>query len=461
MKKTLLLVVAMFVSSGTHVHSDDAGLPTAKDVSQPAKVPTPHDSIPLEKLKTLAARNAGAEFDPNRVITPHMPIAIRQEHPEGLRYQEGISYTFLVHSMKFASMCRMPDGTIAMVGTGWVDGTTRETRACFITYSRDEGRTWSQPKQFHQGLERPQPVSLGGQRLMLLPMDDDGFLAFSEDGGKTFSGKKPFPRLADGRITYRKGSLLVEDNVVTGVFMTTVKPHGPTGWRAQSLIRRSRDGGRTWKEGLWLPAQWQTSEGAIVRAADGALVVALRTAQPADYPSYSDHWRRLTTARSTDEGKTWTHHQVHFKYGKVHSDLIRLRDGRLLLTYAARMGELDRRIYHGIEAVVSRDHGKTWDWDRRFILFRWAMHQSMHSPCSLQLTDGRILTLFLYHYGAQWGKKGVGGPGRTLGITSAVIWSPSPDTAKAARPAARRGIGTVTATSRPRFSHVGPRPGAP
>ena len=105
----------------------------------------------------------------------------------------------------------------------------------------------------------------------------------------------------------------------------------------------------------------------------------------------------------------------------------------MLLTYAARMGELDGQMYHGIEAVVSRDHGRTWDWDKRFILFRWAMHQSMHSPCSLQLADGRILPLFLYHYGAQWGKKGVGGAGRTLGITSAVIWSTDPGKTVSAR----------------------------
>ena len=169
------------------VTAQEAGLPTAKDVSVPREVPTPIDTIPLEQLKTLAARNASAEFDATRVITPHMPIAVRQEGPKGPRYQEGVSYTFLIHSMKFASMCRLGDGRIAMLGTGWVEGTAKEERAWFISYSEDEGRRWSQPIEFHRGLERPQPVSLGGQRLIIMPQDDDGFLSFSDDAGKTWS----------------------------------------------------------------------------------------------------------------------------------------------------------------------------------------------------------------------------------------------------------------------------------
>ena len=163
-KKHILLLIWLI---GFPVSAEEL-LPTAKDASKPAGVPTPSETIPLEKLKTLTARNANAEFDPNRVTTPHMPIAIRQLHPNQPSYQEGISYTFLVHSMKFASMCRLGDRRIAMVGTGWIDGVTKEERACFITYSDDEGRTWSQPVEFHRGLERPQPVSLGGPNLMLL-----------------------------------------------------------------------------------------------------------------------------------------------------------------------------------------------------------------------------------------------------------------------------------------------------
>lgn len=426
-KRTLLVgfvvgVTVVGVSVATVFAKD---FPTARDVSKRSAVPTPREILTLNELKRAASGQASAAYPSDRVITPHMPIAVRQEHPEAPKYQEAISYTFLVHSMKFAAMCRMEDGRIALVSTGWLSDKTGEERAVFITYSNDEGQSWSQPREFHKGSERPQPISLDGDRLVLAPADDAGFLSFSNDGGKTWRDKAPFPTLPDGRVSYHKGTFLVEGETITGVFCTEGPRRGPVGWSAYSLLRRSRDGGRTWNDGIWLPPEWQTSEGAVTRAQDGALVVSLRTAQPKGYPSFSDHWRRITTARSADNGKTWTDHQIHFKYGKVHTDLVTLNNGNILLTYAVRMGELDGQIYHGVEAVLSRDHGKTWDWDNRFILFRWAMQQTMHSTSSLELSDGRILTLFLYHYDARWGKGSLGAPGYPLGITSVVIWSPA------------------------------------
>ena len=401
--------------------------PTAKDVSVKAEVPTPRETAGLEVIKKMAARQSTAAFSPKRLISPTMPIAIRQEHPDGPTYQEGRTYTFLIHSMKFAGVVRRDDGRLILVGTGWLSNPSRLEPSIFVIHSDDEGRTWSPPNVIHKGLERPEPIYLGGQNLVMIPRDDPGFISMSEDGGETWGEKTSFPPFPDGRVSYRNGSVLVEGNTLTGVFYAEGPAHGPVGWTAHSVIRRSRDGGRTWDEGIWLPPQWQTSEGAVARAKDGALVVSLRTAQPEGYPSYSDHWRRITTARSTDEGKTWSHHQVHFRYGKVHSRLLTLKNGDILMTYAARMGELDGQIYHGIEAVLSRDHGKTWDWDHRFILFRWAMHQSTHTPVSIELPDGRILTLFLYHYNASWGEGSLGNPGYPLGITSIVFWTPYPE----------------------------------
>ena len=57
---------------------------------------------------------------------------------------------------------------------------------------------------------------------------------------------------------------------------------------------------------------------------------------------------------------------------------------------AARIGELDGKTYHGFEAVFSSDHGVTWDWEHRVILYRCPT-QSPHSPQSVCLPDGRIV----------------------------------------------------------------------
>ena len=97
-------------------------------------------------------------------------------------------------------------------------------------------------------------------------------------------------------------------------------------------------------------------------------------------------------------------------------------NGDILLTYAARMGELDGMVYHGIEAVISRDHGKTWNWAQRYYLYRWSIHASMHSPQSVLLSDGRILTVFLYHYDAPWGKR-ILSAALNIGMIDAIYWS--------------------------------------
>ena len=67
MNRTLWIFTLVAVWSVQGIAEED-GFPTAKDVSRRLPVPTPVDAIPLEKLKTLAARDPGAEYDPNRFM---------------------------------------------------------------------------------------------------------------------------------------------------------------------------------------------------------------------------------------------------------------------------------------------------------------------------------------------------------------------------------------------------------
>ena len=57
---------------------------------------------------------------------------------------------------------------------------------------------------------------------------------------------------------------------------------------------------------------------------------------------------------SSDNGKTWSEPAHHFLYGCHHCNLLALPDGRILMTYAARIGELDGMTYHGVEAVLTQ-----------------------------------------------------------------------------------------------------------
>ena len=192
---TRVLACLGCLACGLNLALPASEIPTAKDVSGKADVPSPKDTIPLERLQQLASREASASYSPDRLISPPMPIAVRREHPDGPTYQEGLSYTFLIHSMKFAGLTRMDNGRLVLVATGWLKDALRGERGVFVMHSDDQARSWSRPRIIHWGLERPEPIYLGGEKLVLIPRDDAGFISFSEDGGQTWGEQVPFPRL--------------------------------------------------------------------------------------------------------------------------------------------------------------------------------------------------------------------------------------------------------------------------
>lgn len=385
---------------------------------------------PLDVERELQTARTGLSPQ-SRIISSVAPVAVRRDDPAGARYQEALGYTFLVNSPKFPGLARTDDGTLVLTVSASLQLTEQGKREGRILFSTDDGKSWSQPARIP--IQRCTPVSLGGDRLMfrgyLGQGNDDKdvhALLFSKDGGATWDDSEPIPPLPDGREYWTDTCLnpLVEGDDVTFGFYTKRHDVAKDEWNGVTLLRTYDAGKHTWDDPTFLPETFRSSEGAIARAKNGDLVVALRTGRPG-MPSSSDHWRGLSTTRSADNGKTWTAPDIHFRYGHHHQSLQVFPDGRILMTYAARVGELEGRTYHGIEAVLSHDNGVTWDWGRRFILFRWP-NETMHSPQSAQLSDGRIITVFLHHTSFTWhdGERTWETNNMNLGNVSMVIWTP-------------------------------------
>ncbi len=377
----------------------------------------------------------GGRYPSEWVTTPLEPVVVRQNHPEDPTYQEAQGYTFLLCDLGFPRLVRMPDGTLVLraqqglhLASEW--GWAKPVNVKMFSY--DDGESWSDPlEDTVDDPARGQLVPLGGQELMLYGQT----CHFSKDGGKTWDESIDVPAPEGDFQWVNKGTILVEGDTITTLQAIWRVPSS-TAYPIKAVLHRSYDRGRTWEQRIdvlqWSvgevppggrPAEGAPGEASIIRAQNGDLVAALRTNPWPDYPWLSDHWCGIATSRSTDNGKTWSELEMLYKYGYHHQELLLLENGDILLTYAARIGELDGHTYHGIEAMLSHDNGKTWDWENKFILFRWPNCEAMHSPISAQLSDGRILTVFMHP--ADAGRYWNDGPGPTgIGHTSVVIWSP-------------------------------------
>jgi Neuraminidase (sialidase) len=149
----------------------------------------------------------------------------------------------------------------------------------------------------------------------------------------------------------------------------------------------------------------RVNEVAFVRAANGDIVAACRTDNPDRFAGEIDHYGGLAVCASKDDGTTWSSPVWLYEWGRHHPSMVLMPSGHIVMTYVVRVGHTDtadgfRRF--GIEAVVSRDNGLTWDPDHRYILASWpstiqgpkAWYPSSQATSSVLLPDGSILTAF-------------------------------------------------------------------
>jgi hypothetical protein len=211
---------------------------------------------------------------------------------------------------------------------------------------------------------------------------------------------------------------------------TLFKPPEVKSQHQQAYLRLSNDGGWTWDKGIKVP-QWQrVSEVALIRAANGDLVAACRTDIPERMKGeWLDHYEGLGISISKDGGRTWSNVEKPYDWGRHHPCLLRMPNNDLVMTYVVRKGYVDAPggfPQFGIEAVVSHDHGRSWDLDHRYILHCWVGHQkgdrawwpSSQATSSVLLPDGSILTAFGTGYRCRADSKGQSAP-RDVGL---ILW---------------------------------------
>ncbi|MBE6414326.1 MAG: exo-alpha-sialidase [Verrucomicrobiaceae bacterium] len=158
-------------------------------------------------------------------------------------------------------------------------------------------------------------------------------------------------------------------------------------------VNLSTDGAKSWKiiaginipEGDKITDYWEPH---VVEAENGDLIVQLRC--------HKDSFIRQSVSK--DGGKTWT---VAEKINVVGfpSHLKRLKDNRILMTYARRQVNPKKAKYEpehlimGQYARFSSDNGKTWGNE---IMLCHSFTGDMGYPSSAELPDGDIYTIF-YH----------------------------------------------------------------
>ncbi len=209
----------------------------------------------------------------------------------------------------------------------------------------------------------------------------------STDGGHTWEPPiRVVPSAPHGLIECADGRLLyVGNNAYERVRKTSAL-----------VAAESRDQGITWRILSTIPMFPRLPEGSplsgaywgephVVEVAPGRLVAMARYEERPK--AQEDQNCFLWQFESNDGGSTWTEPHRTDIWGKP-PHLLRLRDGRLLVTYGIRHGATGQR------ACLSYDDGRTWDYPNEIILRDDAPNEDLGYPATIECADGSLVTVY-------------------------------------------------------------------
>ena len=116
----------------------------------------------------------------------------------------------------------------------------------------------------------------------------------------------------------------------------------------------------------------------------------------------SDHFSRLVLFRSTDGGQYWSLAELGSHYGEMYPAILRLKDGRFLLTFTVRAAVPPAEPPLGVRAVFGREtaNGIVFDFDHDRVMLDTKTPLGKTSGggfgCTVQTADGTLVTSYSY-----------------------------------------------------------------
>ena len=200
------------------------------------------------------------------------------------------------------------------------------------------------------------------------------FMLRSEDQGRTWSRKYRIPvNNVHGPALLNDGSLLYIGRAFSGNCLQTAT------FAPEFVVLKSTDDGLTWQEICRLKdsfegfsiAGWHEIHS--VQLDDGTIVTQIRL-----------HGNSTLQMESADGGRTWQN--LRRVCGGFPSHLLKLSDGRLLMSYGYRTEN------YGNRCRISSDNGKTWS---EPMLISWdSPSRDLGYPSTAELSDGTFVTVW-------------------------------------------------------------------
>ena len=317
------------------------------------------------------------------------------------------------------TLARRKNGELVLAFSGG-----RETHVCpfgrvELMRSQDDGKTWRWPQVIYDGPIDDRDagiVETPGGALLLTTFTSLAYQPILEKAEKIPAGAPGAwdPHLLSewqavhGRLTAEQrqaelGSWMLRstDAGVTWSARYRVpvnSPHGPVALKSGNLLYpgvalwtpdrkvgvcRSQDDGVTWNWLADIPTRpgddsQQYHELHAVEAANGTILCHIRNHN-------AQHSGETLQCESTDGGQTWSTPHAIGVWG-LPSHLLRLRDGRLLMSYSYR------RKPFGNQVRVSEDHGHTWG--PPLTLSDDGITGDLGYPSTVECNDGTLVTVW-------------------------------------------------------------------